>query len=136
MKGPSLTAPKATHDFLGNPKKGRRMEDVAIKLPSNCKECQGKGVLICSGCNGRAVNKCSLCSGTGNRDNCSACGGTGIGKCSRCEISSMFSTGERQCETCGNTGKAYCRICNGDGYSAGVGSFNIDTFDPFAVRPF
>lgn len=73
----------------------------------NCRNCNGRGILICTSCTGRGSMKCDYCFGRGwkmygtEKQTCNTCGGTGEKKCNSC-----YGKGNRgTCSTCGGRGQ-------------------------------
>lgn len=79
---------------------------------SNCRRCDGTGVVVCPDCNGK-TELCPSCKGLGNIV-CRRCHGEFI-TCPVCHGSKYYNNSS--CWTCKGTGRVIdCHQCDGKGY--------------------
>ena len=79
---------------------------------SNCRRCDGTGVIVCPDCNGK-TELCPSCKGLGNIV-CRRCHGEFI-TCPVCHGSKYYNNSS--CWTCKGTGRVIdCHQCDGKGY--------------------
>lgn len=84
----------------------------AMAQQSDCRRCDGKGVIVCTECDGKS-ELCPTCRGLGNIV-CRRCNGEFI-TCPVCHGSKYYNNDS--CWTCKGTGRVIdCSECDGKGY--------------------